>query len=266
MQIMHAGALSQHNIWATGTIGPSAAQPVGEQSPRYDGHGPYPVPREMTDEEMADAVEGFAAAARRAVDAGFDGVEVHGANGYLLDEFLTTYMNQRTDAYGGPIENRVRFHVDVVRAVRDAVPADKIVGVRLSQTKVNDFTYEWPGGEADAEVVFGKLGEIDNIYLHLSAHLGCAPVFDSDVSLAGLAKRYSNAPVIANGGLQDPAEAERVIAGGEAHFAAIAKGALADQAWPEKIAAGEAPIPFDPGMVNPTTTLDTIARWRAENL
>lgn len=266
MQLMHAGALSQHNIWRDETIGPSAVQPVGEQSPRYNGHGPYPVPREMADAEIADTIGGFAAAARRAIEAGFDGVEVHGANGYLPDQFLTAETNQRTDGWGGDIGARMRFHLEAVRAVRDAVPADKIVGVRMSQTKVNNLAYEWPGGEADAEAVFGALGDIANVFIHISSPHGCGPVFGADVSLAGLAKRYSGAQVIANGGLNDPAEAERVLTGGEAEFAAVARGALGDPAMPNKIAAGEAPVSFDPGMLSPNSTLDHMAAWRAENL
>ena len=266
MQLMHAGALSQHNIWRDETIGPSAVQPVGEQSPRYNGHGPYPVPRGITDAEIADAIGAFAAAAARAIGAGFDGVEVHGANGYLPDQFLTGSTNQRTDGWGGDLAARMRFHLEVVRAVRDAVPQDKIVGVRMSQTKVNDLTHEWPGGEADAEVVFGALGEIAGVYIHISSPHGCAPVFGTDVSLAGLARRFSGSEVIANGGLNDPAEAERVLAGGEAAFAAVARGALGDPALPNKIAAGESPVPFDPGMLTPNSTLDHMAAWRAENL
>lgn len=266
MQLMHAGALSQHNIWRDETIGPSAVQPPGEQSPRYNGSGPFSVPRGMTEEDIADAIQGFADAARRAIDAGFDGVEVHGANGYLPDQFLTEYSNRRTDGWGGDTAARTRFHVAVVRAVRNAVPRDKIVGVRMSQTKVNNLTYEWPGGVSDAEAVFGALGDIADVYIHISSPHGCAPVFGADASLAGLAKRISGATVIANGGLSDPAEAERVLTAGEGDFAAIARGALGDPALPNLIAAGETPVAFDPGMLTPNSTLDHMAAWRAENL
>ena len=264
MQIFHAGAVNQGNHWVEGSLAPSAVQPLGEQIDRYNGAGPFQTPREINRDEMAEVVAAHAAATARAVEVGFDGVEVHGANGYIMDQFLTTYTNQRTDEYGGAIENRVRFHIDVMTAVRAAVDPAVPVGTRISQTKVNDLEYRWPGGDDDAQVVFSKLGEIGNIFIDVCAHLGCAPVFDTDRSLAGLAKRHSGLTVIANGKLHEPAEAERAVSQGEGDFVAIAKGALADPAWPGKVAAGVEPIPFNPGMVNPLATLDNTAAWRQQ--
>ncbi len=264
MQIFHAGAVNQGNHWVEGSIAPSAVQPKGEQIDRYNGSGPFQTPREITRDEMDEVVTAYAAATRRAIEVGFDGVEVHGANGYLMDQFLTTYTNQRTDDYGGAIENRARFHIDVMTAVRAAADAAVPVGTRISQTKVNDLEYSWPGGDDDTQVVFGKLGQIGNIFIDVSAHLGCAPVFGTDKSLAGLAKRHSGLTVIANGKLHDPAEAERALSEDEGDFVAIAKGALADPAWPHKIAAGVEPIPFDPGMVRPLATLANTLAWRQQ--
>jgi 2,4-dienoyl-CoA reductase-like NADH-dependent reductase (Old Yellow Enzyme family) len=262
MQLFHAGAVNQGNRWVEGSIAPSAVRPKGEQIARYAGSGLFQVPREITRDEMREVVVGFVAAARRAVAAGFDGIEVHGANGYLPDQFLTTYTNLRTDEYGGPVANRVRFHTEIMRAVRDALPAQVPVGVRISQTKVNDLEYSWPGGVADAAVVFPALQRAGVDFIHVSAHLGCHPVFDSGLSLAGLAKKFTGLTVIANGKLQDPGFAEEVLAKGECDFCAIAKGALADPGWPAKVRAGETPIPFDPGMTNPLATLDNTAAWR----
>lgn len=144
-QLMHAGAISQGNTLGFETIGPSAVVPRGQMMADYGGAGgPWSAPREMTVRDIDQVVTGFAVAAANARDAGFDGVEIHGANGYLLDQFLTDYTNLRTDEYGGPVRNRVRLIAQVLAAVRDAV-GDFPVGVRLSQTKVNDFTYRWPG-------------------------------------------------------------------------------------------------------------------------
>ncbi|MBM3558575.1 MAG: NADH:flavin oxidoreductase [Alphaproteobacteria bacterium] len=262
MQLFHAGAVNQGNFWTQGSIAPSAVRPRGEQAARYGGSGPFQTPREITRRDMAEVVEAFAEAARRAVNAGFDGVEVHGANGYLLDQFLTTYTNLRDDEYGGRIENRVRFHLEVMRAVRAAVPG-KVVGVRISQSKTNDLDYAWPGGADDARVIFGTLAATGIDYIHVSAHLGVAPVFGGNRSLAGLAKEHGGVAVVANGKLQDAAFAEQALASGEGDFAAIAKGALADQAWPAKVAHGAAPQPFDPAMVTPLATLDNYAAWRS---
>jgi 2,4-dienoyl-CoA reductase-like NADH-dependent reductase (Old Yellow Enzyme family) len=262
LQIIHGGAVNQGNHWIEGSIAPSVVQPLGEQIPRYRGVGPFQVPREITRDEMVEIVETFAQAARRAIEVGFDGIEIHGANGYLLDQFLTTYTNKRTDEYGGPIENRVRYHGEVLRAVRAAVPTEKPVGMRVSQTKVNDLTYSWPGGVSDAQVIFPALANAGASYIVTSAHLGCDPVFGTELSIAGLAKKFAGITIMANGKLHDPAKAEQLLAGGEADFTAIAKGALADPAWPQKVARGETPIPFDPGMLNPYATLDNVENWR----
>jgi 2,4-dienoyl-CoA reductase-like NADH-dependent reductase (Old Yellow Enzyme family) len=262
MQLIHAGAVNQGNRWVNGSIAPSAVQPLNEQIARYGGSGKFQTPREITRDEMQEVVAAFAAAARRAIEVGFDGVEVHGANGYLLDQFLTVYTNQRRDEYGGSIHNRVRFHCDVMGAVRAAVDPRYPVGMRISQTKVNDLTYSWPGGVEDARVVFPAVAAAGASFIDISAHLGCDPVFGADVSLAGLAKRFAGITVIANGKLQDPVKAEAVLANGEADFVSLAKGALADPAWPRKVAAGIAPIAFDPGMIAPLATLDNTANWR----
>ncbi|HEX2215760.1 MAG TPA: tRNA-dihydrouridine synthase, partial [Xanthobacteraceae bacterium] len=153
---------------------------------------------------------------------------------------------------------------EVMRAVRAAVPERIPTGMRISQTKVNDLTYSWPGGVTDAEAVFPAIAQAGASYLVVSAHLGCDPVFGSGLCLAGLAKKFSGITVMANGKLHQAAKAEQVLANGEADFVAVAKGALADPAWPRKIAAGEPPIPFDPEMIAPLATIDNVANWRRQ--
>jgi 2,4-dienoyl-CoA reductase-like NADH-dependent reductase (Old Yellow Enzyme family) len=261
LQIFHAGAVNQGNHWKIGSIAPSNVQPLGNQIDRYGGSGPFQTPREITREEMKEVVASFAAAAKRAVDIGFDGVEVHGANGYLPDQFLTVYTNKRTDEYGGPVHNRIRFHVEIMQAVRDAVKG-KPVGVRISQTKVNDLTYSWPGGVKDAEVVFPALAKTGIDFIHVSAHLGAVPVFNQPLSLAGLAKKLTGLTIIGNGKLHEPKLADELIGKGEADFFTVGKGALADPAWASKIAAGQTPIPFDPGMTSPLATIANTTAWR----
>lgn len=264
MQLFHCGAINQGNRWVEGSIAPSVVTPKGEQIPRYrGGAGGFQTPREITRDEMAEIVQSYADAARRAIEVGFDGVEVHGANGYLPDEFLTTYTNLRTDEYGGPIENRIRYHCEVMQAVRDAVP-DKPVGVRISQTKVNDFEYAWPGGNDDAKVVFTSLAKTGIDFIDCSSHLGLAPIFGTDHSLSGLAREYSGLPVMANGKLSEPEDAEAALTRGEGDFVAIGKAALADYDWPKKIAAEESRVPFNPGMIMPYATLDCYEDyWKA---
>jgi len=130
LQIEHGGRVSHRDNSGLDPIAPSPiALPEGIHTP--SGHQDSPVPREMTTAEVESTVEEFAAAARNAVRAGFAGVEVHAANGYLLHQFLADGTNRRTDEYGGSVENRLRFVLAVVRAVIAEVGADR-VGIRIS--------------------------------------------------------------------------------------------------------------------------------------
>ena len=264
-QLMHAGALSQGNPHRTGTVGPSAVQPRGEMMPEYGGSGPWPVPAELSVRDLERIVEGFAAAAVRAREAGFDGVEIHAANGYLLDQFLTEYTNRRTDAYGGSAANRVRLTAEVTGAVRAAVGSEFLVGVRLSQTKVNDFEYRWPGGRREAETIYTALADARADYLHIAsegrAFLETA-LLDGGATTTGLARSATGLPVIANGGMHDPAQAEQVLADGHADLLAVARGALANPDLPHRLATGIPLEPFNRSMLSPRVTLENARRHR----
>lgn len=144
MQLWHVGRMGHPDISGTETVAPSAiAADMLTHTP--SGKKPLPVPRALETDEIGGIVEQFRRAARRAVDAGMDGVEIHSANGYLLHEFLSDVVNQRTDAYGGSPENRARFTAEVVEAVADEIGAGR-VGVRIS-----------PGGVA------GDMNEVDTV-------------------------------------------------------------------------------------------------------
>ena len=266
MQLLHPGALVQHNDHVDGAIAPSAVQPRGEMAPHYMGRGRFPVPREITTGEIQDVMEAFADAAVRAAEAGFDGIELHGANGYLPDQFLTEHTNLRADGYGGPIERRVRFHVELVTAVRDALAGRIPFGIRISESKVNDLAYSWPGGADDAEAIFGAIGRAGPTYIHVNAHRGFEPVFGTGKSLAALAREAApdSVQIVACGKLHDAAQSERMLAAGTADAVAIAKGALADPDWPRKVRGGDAPVAFDPDMIRPAATLENTKRWRRE--
>jgi len=177
-QLMHAGALAQGNTHRAGTVGPSAVLPRGAQMANFRGSGPYRMPKEIDSGDMAAAVGGFAAAAVRARNAGFDGVEVHGANGYLLDQFLTEGVNLRTDSYGGPAAARVRLMAETVRAVRTAVGPEFLVGVRVSQTKVNDHTHSWQGRADEAQTIFQALAASGADYIHTTESEAWRPAFN----------------------------------------------------------------------------------------
>ncbi|GAA4878137.1 NADH:flavin oxidoreductase [Saccharopolyspora cebuensis] len=238
-QLMHAGAQAQGNRFRHGTVGPSAVAPRGEQLGFYRGEGPYPTPEPLDAAQLAEIRREFAAAARRAAAAGFDGVELHGANGYLLDQFLTDYLNQRDDEYGGGIENRLRLAAEVCDEVLQAVGSEIAVGIRISQSKVSDLTYRWPGGVKDAETIFETLARTGAHFLHTTEYRATAAAFDAgQATLAELAKQHSGLPVIANGHLEDPDTARFLLRTGAADVIAIGKAALAQHDWPHRARDG----------------------------
>lgn len=241
-QLMHAGSQSQGNQHLGATAGPSAVAPRGRQLAMYRGEGPFATPRAMDVSDIVEARRGFVAAARRAVTAGFDGVEIHGANGYLLDQFLTDYLNHRDDKYGGDLENRVRLMTEVCAEVVDAVGSQAAVGVRVSQAKVSDVEHRWAGGEQDAERIFSAVGATGVHYIHTTEYDALAPASaDGTASLAALAKRHSAAAVFANGQLGDPETARLTLRSGTVDVVALAKPALADRDWLNATKQGRAP-------------------------
>jgi NADPH2 dehydrogenase len=168
----------------------------------------HAVPKEMTQEEIKEAVAAFAQGAKNAIEAGFDGVEIHGANGYLVDQFIQDNVNQRTDSYGGSIENRSRFAVEVAQAVVDAVGADK-TGIRLSP--FSDFQgMKMKDPVPQFSDVIKKLNKIGLAYVHLveSRISGNADIEGFD-SLDPLLPLWDG-PLLIAGGLK-PDSAKRMV-------------------------------------------------------
>ncbi|HEX2284975.1 MAG TPA: NADH:flavin oxidoreductase, partial [Mycobacterium sp.] len=265
-QLMHAGALSQGNSYGAETIAPSAIQPLGEMLTEYGGSGRWPVPREMTEDDVDLAVAGFVDAATRARAAGFDGVEIHAANGYLLDQFITVYTNRRADRYGGEVQNRIRLTARIGAEMRQRLGDDFVVGVRLSQTKVNDLNYRWPGGAADADVIFTAVAQAGADYLHIASEgrdfIETAR-FPDGRTITEVAKQVTGLPVIANGGMHDPRQAAEVLDGGHADILSIGRGALANPDLPARLRDGLDLKPFDHAMLSPMATIANARSWCA---
>ncbi len=191
----------------------------------------FQVPHELTETEIADTVSAFAAAAQRADRAGFDMIEIHGAHGYLINQFLSPVSNHRSDRYGGSRENRMRFCLEVVEAVRTVWPVDKPLFVRLSVTDGHP-----DGWGIDDSVVLGhELGArgVDVIDCSSGGFEGSAikaePLYQ--VRLAR-ALREAGAMTIAVGLITTAAEAEAIIAKGDADLVAFARTALDEPNWP----------------------------------
>ena len=185
-QLMHGGRIGHESVSGHQPVGPSAvAANASVFTP--DGMQAAPVPRELTIEEVPEQARSYAGAAVRAIDAGFDGVELHGANGYLIGQFLASNTNLRDDRYGGSIENRIRFAVEAVEATVDAVGADR-VGIRLSPG-----SGIWDTVEHDVPELYGALvSELDRLglaYLHLEATT-------DDATMDDLRRRWSGTLMI----------------------------------------------------------------------
>lgn len=239
-QLMHAGALNQGNRFTQHSVAPSAIQPKGKQMTFYYGEGEYGTPHAISDTEISDVIDGFVSAAVASKQiAGFDGIEVHGANGYLLDQFMTDYTNTRTDKWGGDTKARLGLTLDIFNNIRKAVGDDYPVGVRISQGKVNDFTHKWAGAEQDAEIIFGSLADAGVDFIHVTEFEAWKPAFGGEGdSLVALAKRYApKIKIIANGGLHDPDRAVEVLEQG-ADIIAIGKGALSNPDLPTRMILG----------------------------
>ncbi|WP_328710583.1 alkene reductase [Microbispora hainanensis] len=165
-QLMHGGRVSHPDTTGTQPVGPSAVPAPGEVF-TPSGPKPAPVPRALETAEVPEHALSYARAAVRAVDAGFDGVELHGANGYLISQFLSSTANLRTDAYGGSIEGRIRFAVEAVTATVEAVGGDR-TGIRLSPG-----AGLWGAEEHDVPELYGALlaalAPLNLAYIHLEA-------------------------------------------------------------------------------------------------
>lgn len=254
-QLMHAGPQVQGNPYGLGPVGPTDKPAHGEQLSIYGGSGPYPAPTPIAVDEIGAVRQAFADSAQRAREAGFDGVEIHGANGYLLDAFLTDYLNDRDDQYGGSPQNRIRLTVEVADAVREAVGDDFVVGVRISQGKVGDHAHKWAGGADEAKVIFAELAKANIDYIHTTEYVASAPAFEGDSrSLATLAGQFTGATIIANGHIDSGDDATTLLDQGHADLVALGQSALANRNWPEQVRTG-APlhdrfVPVDGGLAD----------------
>jgi N-ethylmaleimide reductase len=238
VQLMHVGRLSHTStIGGRSPVAPSAVKAAGEVF-TATGQQPFSEPRELATDELAGVAAEFVDAARRAVTAGLDGVELHAANGYLLHQFLSDGVNRRTDAYGGSPENRARFVVEVARAVTAAIGAGR-VGIRISPAhQVNDI------GEDDVsvyEVLTTQLAELDLAYLHVLAK--------PDDPIIGKLRAVWPGTFVLNTGFEvesDPVELERLVADGVADAVTVGRPFIANPDLVERWTRGAELNELDP--------------------
>lgn len=235
IQLGHAGRkASVHVPWEGGTIPPDAPGGWVTKAPSAIPFYPDgPAPRALDQTGLAQVRDAFVASARRADRAGLDAIELHGAHGYLLHEFLSPISNRRDDAYGGSLENRMRFPLEVFDAVRAVFPSHKPVGMRVSSS-------DWveSGWDIEQTIEFAKALEARGVdWIDASSggndpnqKIPIGPGYQ--VPFAAALKRAVKTPIFAVGLITEPAQAEAIIAEGKADCVALARAMLFDPHWP----------------------------------
>jgi N-ethylmaleimide reductase len=254
LQLWHVGRISHPSLQPDNMlpVAPSAITPAGNAFIENEkGEGqlvPFVRPRALQIEEMPYVVQQFARGARNAMAANFDGVEVHGANGYLIDQFINSSTNHRADAYGGPVERRARFLMEVVEAVSEIWGPDR-VGVRLSPLgTLNDIS------DDDPETTFGTiaqmLGDFRFAYLHIvnpaaaAIEQGASPDAQSERILSLIRANYRGTLMVA-GGFDKPT-AEVWLEQGRADLIAFGRKFIANPDLPERFRLDKPLNPDDP--------------------
>ncbi|KXJ54587.1 MAG: oxidoreductase [Thalassospira sp. Nap_22] len=197
-----------------------------------------PIPEAMTKSRIADVIQAFVEAAKRSVRLGFDAIEIHGAHGYLLHQFLSPHANKRDDEYGGSFENRTRIVIEIYDAIRKAVGADYPLGIRISAT-------DWVDGgwDIDQSVALAKLLkdrgcdfiDVSSGGLHIDQQIPLGPNYQ--VPFAARIKAETGMTTIAVGLITEAEQAEAITFTGQADAIALARGILYDPRWPWHAAA-----------------------------
>jgi N-ethylmaleimide reductase len=223
---MHCGRVAHPDNLPPGArvVAPSA---IAAKAQMYTDAGmkPLPTPAAMTEGDIKTAIDEFVQAAKNAVAAGFDGIELHGANGYLLEQFIRPTSNQRTDRYGGGIENRACFLLEVVDASIAAIGKDK-VGIRLSPYGTFNDMPLYPEMESDYAYLAERLNVAGLMYVHLVDHsAGGAPVVPDSIK-ATFRKVFKRTLILSGG--YDAKRAESDLGSGHADLIAVGKPFLAN--------------------------------------
>jgi N-ethylmaleimide reductase len=240
-QLMHAGRIGHVANLPQGArlIGASALPAVGQMYTDALGNQDYGIPEALTLERLREVIASYVAAAKNAIAAGFDGVELHGANGYLIEQFLNPNVNDRTDQYGGSIERRARFAVEVVEAVSAAIGRDK-VGIRLSPNSTLGDMQPYDAGTIQQTYTHlaRELNRIGIAYIHLSVN----PQASAD-TLSAIRTEFKDTLIHCGNFTAERAEAG--LQKGDADLIAFGRSFLANPDFVDRVIAGASLNPVD---------------------
>ncbi|MDE2574318.1 MAG: alkene reductase, partial [Rhodospirillales bacterium] len=248
LQLWHTGRVSHSSNQKNGgqPVGPSAIAASGMTIGADWKPVPYEVPRALTPDEMPGLVDSFRLAAANAIAAGFDGVEIHGANGYLLEQFLQAHSNRRTDRYGGSIENFCRLHLEISEAVVGEVGADR-TGIRLSPWGIANDSFEAEPVPLYSHLI-RELARLDLVYLHLieprASGTGKADIFRADQPSAAATFRPLWPNVLIDAGGFDRDGALDAVRTGRADAVAFGRYFISNPDLPRRIETGAPLTPY----------------------
>ncbi|MDU0372581.1 alkene reductase [Hymenobacter endophyticus] len=246
VQLMHTGRISHPlNMAADAEIvAPSAIAAAGDMWTDQQQMQPQPTPRELTTAEVKEVVQEYINSAKLAVEAGFDGVEIHAANGYLIDQFLNPKSNQRTDEYGGSAENRARFALEIAQGMVAAIGAER-VGIRVSPYGAfNDVAPTFADIDAQYLYLAAELQKLNLVYLHIVNHESMgAPAVPAGI-IASLREKFTNTFILSGGYDVDRAEAD--LQSGRADLIAFGRAFISNPDLVARLEQGAELAPADP--------------------
>ena len=227
LQMFHCGRMAWPEVNpANRSIAPSPLTP--KQDNPLTGK-PYPVPDEMNRFDIEHVINGFVETARGAVAAGFDGIEIHGAHGYLINQFLSSYCNQRTDSYGGTVENRYRFAHEIIQAVRPVVPEDRLLTFRISNWGVADMEVSLYSSKEEYQHIIKLLSSEPIDALSVSTYDFTLKAFGTEQNMAQITREATDLPIMICGRIYDRASADKAL--GDADIVLSAKSILLNPTW-----------------------------------
>jgi len=237
VQLMHSGRIFHSLNLPEGAEGvaPSAIAAAGDMWTDQEQMKPNDTPRALRTQELAQVRDEFVHSAKLAIEAGFDGVELHGANGYLLEQFLSPHSNQRTDEYGGSVQNRARFVLEVARAVAEAIGAER-TGIRLSPWGVASDMPHYPEIDETYAYLAEELQKIGLVYVHLVDHSSMGAPAVPAATVQAIREKFTNTLILAGG--YDSVEKIEEALNGRADLVAIGRPFISNPDLVERLKTG----------------------------